>query len=51
MKNIIYMSTLTGECTENHKDAVALFNEGHDIDIMGWSDALGEWICRMTWEH
>lgn len=51
MKNIIYMSTLTGECTENHKDAVALFNEGHDIDIMDWSETLGEWICRMTWEH
>ena len=51
MKKIIYMSTLTGECTKNLKEAVALFKEGHEIDVMGWSDVLGEWICRLTWEH
>lgn len=51
MKNLTYMSTLTGECVTTHKEAMELFNAGHDINIIDWSETLGEWICRMIWEH
>lgn len=49
--NRCYMSTRTGECVETHKEAMLLFNEGHDIQIMEWSDVLDQWVCRMIWEH
>ena len=34
MRKIIYMSAITGECTESHKEACELFNNGHNIIIM-----------------
>ena len=50
MRKIIYMSTMTGECVESHKEACELFNNGHNIVIMVMKQELIYTPCD-KWEH
>ena len=50
MRKIIYMSAMTGECTENHREACELFNKGHNIIIMV-KVGDGAYIPTTSWEH
>ena len=50
MRKIIYMSAMTGECTENHREACKLFNNGHTIIIMVKVGA-GDHTPTTSWEH
>lgn len=50
MRKIIYMSTVTGECVESHKEACELFNNGHNIVIMVKVEA-GDYTPAASWEH
>lgn len=50
MRKIIYMSTVTGECVESHKEACELFNNGHNIVIMVKIGA-GDYTPTASWEH
>ena len=50
MRKIIYMSAMTGECTENHREACELFNEGHNIVIMVKA-GNGDYTPTTSWEH
>lgn len=46
-----YVSKLTGEVVETHKEAMALYRAGHDIECWGWSPTLNEMVHRLDWEH
>ena len=50
MRKIIYMSTVTVECVESHKEAGELFNNGHNIIIMVKVGA-GDYTPAASWEH
>ena len=50
MRKIIYMSVMTRECTESHKAACELFNEGHNIVIMV-KIGDGDYTPATSWEH
>ena len=50
MRKIIYMSAMTGECTENHREACELFNKGHNIIIMV-KVGDGDYTPATIWEH
>ena len=50
MRKIIYMSTMTGECVESHKEACELFNNEHNIIIMVKIGA-GDYTPTASWEH
>ena len=50
MRKMIYMSTMTGECVESHKEACELFNNGHNIVIMVKIGA-GDYTPAASWEH
>ena len=39
----------TGETTESHAKAMEWYRAKDEIEIWGWSETLGEWICRMEW--
>lgn len=46
-----YVSKLTGEVVETHREAIELYRAGHDIECWGWSPILGEMVNRVDWEH
>lgn len=50
MRKIIYMSVMTGECVESHKEACELFNNGHNIVIMV-KIGNGDYTPTASWEH
>lgn len=50
MRKIIYMSTKTGECVENHKEACKLFNSGHNVIIMV-KMGDNDYTPATSWEH
>jgi hypothetical protein len=39
----------TGEKTESHAKAMEWYRAKDEVEIWGWSETLGEWICRMEW--
>jgi len=39
----------TGETTESHAKAMEWYRAKDEVEIWGWSETLGEWICRMEW--
>lgn len=55
MKKVVtainYQNETTGEVTENHKQAVEWYREGHDIMLISWSDVCHDWIERLEWVH
>ena len=44
-----YMNKRTGEVTENHAEAMGWYRAKDEVQIWGWSEVLGEWVCRMEW--
>jgi hypothetical protein len=46
-----YVSKLTGEMVETHREAMELYRAGHDIECWGWSPTLGEMVNRVDWVH
>ena len=46
-----YVSKLTGEVVETHKEAMELYRAGHDSECGGGSPTLGERVKRVDWEH
>lgn len=44
-----YRNKRTGETTESHAQAMEWYRGKDEVEIWGWSETLGEWICRMEW--
>ena len=46
-----YRNNSTGEITDNHKQAVEMYRQGHVITVISWSKALNGWTDRIQWVH
>ena len=49
IRHIYYIDLDTGELTEDHAVAVALFNTGDVVAVMEEKD--GREVLRTTWDH
>lgn len=50
MSNINYMNHETGKVYATHALAMEAYRQGVRIDLMDWSETLGEWVMRGYWE-
>ena len=44
-----YKNKRTGEKTESHAKAMEWYRAKDEVQIWGWSETLGEWVCRLEW--